>query len=158
MKTKIYKIGRYVLLALVVASILHAFIQSALPPETSVAESNKVGEIIEEIIPPETKPGTFVQKNLRKLAHFTEFFMMGAFVSLYVVIYWNEKSAYCIHVPFGMLIGFFDESIQILSKRGPSVTDVWIDTAGYLSASAIVFAAWYLALLIRRIYLKRRKN
>ena len=43
MKTKIYKIGRYVLIALIVAAILHAFVQSALPPETSAAESNKVG-------------------------------------------------------------------------------------------------------------------
>ena len=156
MKTKIYKIGRYVLIALIVAAILHAFVQSALPPETSAAESNKVGEIIEEIIPPETKPGAFVQKNLRKLAHFTEFFFLGAFTSLYVVFYWNKKSAYCVQLPFGLFVGLLDETIQIFSKRGASVTDVWIDTAGYLSASVIVFAVWYTALLIRHIYLKRR--
>ena len=66
MKRNVYNLFRIVLVLLVLATLAHAFYQSSLPVNESVEQSNKVGEIIEEIIPPETKPGEFIQKNLRK--------------------------------------------------------------------------------------------
>ena len=157
MKINIYKIGRIFLLVLIFASIAHAFIQSALPPEISSAESNKVGDIIEEIIPPETPQGQFVQKNLRKLAHFTEFFIIGTFTTIYVLVYMRKKSAFCVHIPFGIFVGLLDETIQIFSGRGPSVTDVWIDSLGYVTATAIVALLLLSAFFIHR-WIKRRKS
>ena len=66
MKTFVCKNTQIILILLVLSTIAFAFYQSALPPEESAEKSDKVGEIIEEIIPPDTKPGEYVQKNLRK--------------------------------------------------------------------------------------------
>ena len=33
-------------------------------------------------------------------------------------------------VEYGFFAAFLDESIQILSARGPQIADVWLDTAG----------------------------
>ena len=63
MKRIIYKSIGIALIVLILVTIVHAFYQSSLPPAESSKESSKVGEIIEEIIPPQTPPGQFVQQN-----------------------------------------------------------------------------------------------
>ena len=156
MKTYIYKITQILLILLIVATVAHAFYQSSLPTKESVEQSNKVGEIIEEIIPPDTKPGEYVQKNLRKLAHFTEFFFLGLWTSLYVVIFFKKGDAYFFLVPFGVMIALLDETVQIFSKRGSSVSDVWIDTLGYTTAVFFVISAFLICLAV--IYLRKKKS
>ena len=141
MKTFIYKTAQIILILLVLSTVAFAFYQSLLPMEQSTEQSNKVGEIIEEIIPPDTKPGEYVQKNLRKLAHFTEFFFLGLWSSLYVMIFARKVRNALLVLPFGIMIGLLDETVQIFSKRGSSVTDVWIDSLGY--ATAFVFVLFF---------------
>ena len=38
----------------------------------------------------------------------------------------------------GILVGFFDETMQIFSERTYSITDVWIDIAGYASFTLLL--------------------
>ena len=158
MKTKVYLILQILLISLIFLSIGHAFYQSSLPPEESAEESGKVGEIIEEIIPPDTKPGEYVQKNLRKIAHFTEFLFLGLWTSLYVVFFLRNKYALSLIFPFGMTIAVLDETVQIFSNRGPSVTDVWIDFFGYSVALAAVLGSFYAAVLVKRIVRAKREG
>ena len=157
MKKGYYEIFRVMLLVLIFSTVLHAFIQSALPKEASAAESDKVGEIIGEIIPPDTPPGEYIQKNIRKMAHFTEFMVLGLFSSLYSLFYMKKKNALSFTLPFGAAIALFDETIQIFSKRGPSVNDVWIDIFGYFSSFFAVFAVYFVIFFIRR-RLSRQKD
>ena len=156
MKTFVCKSVQILLVLLIIATIAHAFYQSSLPPQKSVEESNKVGEIIEEIIPPDTKPGEYVQKNLRKLAHFTEFFALGLWCTLYVVLFYRRAGGFSLTVPFGMICALLDETVQIFSKRGASVKDVWIDVFGFFCAFLIVIFVFLCVLLIRRISRARR--
>ena len=156
MKSYIYKIARFVLIFLIIATVAHAFYQSSLPMKESAAASDKVGEIIEEIIPPETKPGEYIQKNLRKLAHFTEFFFLGLWTSLYVVFYYRKQGGFISLLPFGMGVALLDETVQIFSKRGSSVKDVWIDTLGYTTALLLVILSFLTFILIR--FLRAKKS
>lgn len=151
MKTFVCKTMQILLILLIVATIAHAFYQSSLPVKESVQQSDKVGEIIEEIIPPETKPGEYVQENLRKIAHFTEFFMLGLWCSLYVLLFLRRAGGFIALIPFGMIMALLDETVQIFSKRGASVTDVWIDVFGYVTAVAAVFLVLLAVLFVRRV-------
>ncbi len=148
------KIFKFSLLALIAATLLFIFIQSILPPETSGAESDAIGEIIGEIIPPDTKPGAFIQINIRKIAHFTEFFCLGAEVALYVVFFLKRPLFVILSYPAVLLSAFFDESIQMLSGRGPSIFDVWIDFFGFFVSASLTYAIFFTA----RYFIMRKKT
>ena len=159
MKKHVLLSVRILLLVLLAVSISHAFIQSSLSQKASSAESNKVGEIVGEIIPPETKPGEYIQTNLRKLAHFTEFANIGTFAVLHAVFYLlKRKWAHILIVPLGMLIALMDETIQIFSNRGASVSDIWIDVLGYVTAIAAVYAAYLAVRLVMFLVLRAKER
>ena len=146
-KEKIIKLS---LLALIVATLLFIFIQSALPPEKSSAESDTVGGIIAEIIPPETKPGAFIQLNLRKIAHFTEFFILGVELAAYVSLFMKRRVFVALSYPAVLISAFFDESIQMFSGRGPAIFDVWIDFFGFFVSASLTYAIFFVARYIMR--------
>lgn len=152
---KIIKIALLVMIALNLAFI---FVQSLLPPEESSKESGAIGEIIEEIIPPETKPGEFVQTNLRKIAHFVEFACLGTTVAVYILLFMNRHTAILCSFPAALIVGFFDESLQLFSGRGASVKDVWIDFFGFLFASLIIYTGYLIFCLIRKNVKKNCHN
>lgn len=69
---------------------------------------------------------------VRKAAHFTEYFALGAELSVLLRICGKKGSRVITDVIiFGLLVGFFDETIQIFSGRAPEIADVWLDWAGY---------------------------
>ena len=150
MRTFIYKTAQIVLVLLILATILHAFYQSSLPTAESVKQSSKVEQIIEEIIPPDTSAGEFVKTNIRKLAHFTEFFMLGLWSALFVLLLKKKKGGFIALLPFGLIVALLDETVQIFSNRGSSVKDVWIDAAGYVCAVITVLFVTFVAFLVKK--------
>ena len=145
------------LISLIVATVSFIFSQSMLPPETSAAESEAVGGIIEEIIPPDTPAGAYVHKNLRKIAHFTEFAVLGVEIAIFVFLFMHRSAAVLLSYPLAIIIAFFDESIQMFSRRGPSIFDVWIDFLGFFTFASITYVIFFAAewLIFR---LKKRKE
>ena len=130
--------------SLIIITLAFIFSQSALPPETSQAESEAVGGIIEEILPPETPAGAYVQKNIRKIAHFTEFALLGTELALFVVLFMKKRWIFAlVSYPAALITAFFDESIQMFSRRGPSIFDVWIDFSGFFVSASIVYALFF---------------
>ena len=83
---------------------------------------------------------------IRKLAHFTEFACFGALLT------WRwgmagEKGFHLWGLPLfcGMSAAMADETIQMFTPdRGPSLTDVWIDTAGVLAGITILLMGYRL--------------
>ena len=149
---------RIFLIALITATLAFTFIQSSLPPEESANESDKVGEIVGEIIPPDTKPGAFIQVNLREIAHFVEFFMLGTEITVYLLIFHRDKRTVLTSVLFAPILALTDESIQHFSNRTPELSDVWLDVCGYVSAAfitALVFFTVRLALAKRMARLSK---
>lgn len=116
---------RNVLIALTVAMLLFIWGQSLLPRELSAEES---GWFTTHIINPLLGLfGLSVKGALvRKLAHVTEYTILSILLTL--LFRGNVKRV----LPLGFAAAFLDESIQILSKRGAMIQDVWIDLLGVL--------------------------
>lgn len=150
MKTKYLCAMKVLLLLLILATLIFIFVQSMIPPKKSQAQSDKIGEIVGEIIPPETPAGDYVQSNIRKIAHFVEFFALGCEVSLYVILFLPRVRWGLLSLPTALFVAFCDESIQMFSGRGPSIKDVWIDFGGFFIASMIFYTVAIIAVLIYR--------
>ena len=82
----------------------------------------------------------FIEKYIRKIAHFSEYFLLGGETvflfspggfRLSLQRFWNALS-------FSVVTAVIDESIQILSGRGPAVLDVLIDSSGALCGILMV--------------------
>lgn len=174
-----------VILVLIALTIGAIFVHSALSPEVSEKESDAVGGIVEEVIeiiaPGNQSFKDFVTKNIRKIAHFVEFGALGLETVLFFFLYYIEKrreeaalsteeepapkfinshdilrfTSY--FLVFGILVAFFDESLQILSKRGPSLTDMWIDIFGYITF-AVAFLLIAVCVKVIRYNVKKRKK
>lgn len=149
------KLVKTILILLIISTAAFIFIQSTKSKEESKSDSDKVGDIIEEIIPPETPAGDFVQTNLRKIAHFTEFFLLGTEVSVLVAVFYFHRFGIPLSYAFGILIAATDETIQIFSERGPSVRDVMIDFLGFAASTVIIYT---LSAIIKLIFEKRKQK
>lgn len=87
---------------------------------------------------------------VRKLAHFTEFWILG-FLSLTGFCLYGKKS-FLLPALFGLLIAAADETIQrFVPGRSGQIMDVLLDFCG-------VAAGCLAALVIRRLLLWRRKR
>lgn len=81
---------------------------------------------------------------IRKAAHFTEFACLGALLA------WRcrmagERHKMAFPALLGMAAAVVDESIQMFTPdRGPSLTDVWIDTSGVITGIMLVLLGYYL--------------
>lgn len=137
----LYEWGRIALIILMAMTIAFMFYCSSLSREESSQQSGTVSLIFDAILPDGTAFKEFVLENLRKIAHFTEYGILGTEVALYILIY--ERKRCKMFAPLSLLVpvlvGFLDESIQVLSERGPSITDVWIDIGGYFAFSILVY-------------------
>ena len=138
------------LIILIIATIAFIFGNSVMPPDASSKQSDEVAGIIGRIIPTDTAIGSFIHQNIRKIAHFVEYGLLGLEIAIYVILYTEKKlnqAALSILVPFA--VGFTDETIQIFSGRGPSITDVWIDVFGFVFFSLIVYFVSIVLIFIR---------
>ena len=156
--TKIKKLprGSAVLMIIMMVTVLSFFVQSALPPEASSAESNAVSDAIEPIIPSDTPVGEFVHPNIRKIGHFSEFGLLGLEAAIFVFLYAKKRAtASAFAFVFAQLVALLDETVQIFSGRGPEITDVWIDILGFSTLFAVTIGA---AFAIRAIMNRLRKN
>ena len=111
---------------LIVTGLMLAFIfgQSLLPQSVSADES---GWLTDKVLNPLLNLlgfGSVTNHTVRKIAHVTEFTILSALLML------------CFHgqimksAGIGFTAVFLDESIQLLSGRGASIADVWIDLIG----------------------------
>lgn len=125
--------GRIVLLIATALMILFIFAQSLLPKSLSSEES---GWLMNTVINPllqsiGLKP--LSHHTIRKIAHVAEFTVL----SMLLVLTFRGRIIRSAGV--GFTIAFLDESIQLLSGRGASVTDIWIDLIGVAIGTALGF-------------------
>ena len=83
---------------------------------------------------------------IRKLAHLTEFACLAALIS-WCLGRVNVKKVHQIWmaVLLAMAVGLVDETIQLYTPdRGPSLTDVWIDTLGAVLGMMAVQLGYHL--------------
>lgn len=158
MKNKVIFYSRIILIALIICTLCFTFYQSMLPPEQSSEVSDSVSDAIEPIIPSDTPTGSYVHTNLRKIAHFVEFAALGLEVALFVILFlptWGasvrSRLTFILHSYLvAPITALLDETIQIFTNRGSSVSDVWLDTAGFVSFATLVYLIYLAVVFIRR--------
>lgn len=83
---------------------------------------------------------------IRKMAHFTEYFLMG-------VLLWNCLRSYMLTGKLWLVLQLWlitvipltDETIQLFSEgRAGMISDVWLDVSGAALGSLGMFGAWHL--------------
>ncbi len=119
-----WRAALWVLVGLTVGFILSRSMRGKV---ASDGESQWVTDLLREIFHSDSISHAFV----RKLAHFTEFFILGAELSGLLWLERRRSVQSYLNIWFaGELCALLDETVQIFSGRGPSVADVWLDTAG----------------------------
>lgn len=140
------QILRAALWAVIALTLVFIWSRSARGKVASDGESQWVTELLREIFRTDSISHAFV----RKLAHFTEFALLGAELSL---LLWLERKAsvqWYVNIWFaGEFCALCDETVQIFSGRGPMVRDVWLDTAGATCGILLVLGVRALTANIR---------
>ena len=132
-------------LILSILTVLFIWANSVLNKSASTEQSGVIRGFLQNLFDLIGVPVDVTMDIVRKMAHFAEFFLLGAEITLYTV--WGRGIA-----RFDLLnligavfaVGFVDETIQIFSKRGPAITDVWLDLFGGATAILLVIACHYL--------------
>ena len=128
--------NRKVIIIVAVFVLLFIWIQSAVPEKKSAHESdwfriNVVNPVARFLNQPEP-----TKDDVRKAAHAVEF----GILSIVVVILWKGNIVRSFYT--GFTVAFLDESLQILTKRGALVKDVWVDLIGVAIGTAIGYLIW----------------
>ena len=146
------ELSRLLLRALIFATVVFIIVNSMFPPELSEEQSDAVGGFLSQIIPADTPLGAFIFDNLRKIAHFAEYGLLGAEIAVYVLISDDKlrpKQA-LLSLTVGPVLGFVDETVQIFSGRGPAIVDVWIDIGGFVFFSLGIYGATALFVTLKK--------
>ncbi len=132
---------------LLVCCLVFIWGNSLLPGEISGAISDWVGQILSHIFG-STGEDTPSGIPLRKIAHFTEFAVLGALLGWHHGMLGKPKYQGFF---LGAAAALVDETIQVfVPHRGPSIFDVCIDSSGVLTGM-ILFC-------LGHTYLKRRPS
>lgn len=158
---RIALIARILLIVVIAATVAFIFGNSVLPSAESLEQSDAIKDIIIEILPDDSPAESFVEQYIRKIAHFSEYGLLGIEIALYMIIFERRRLRLApISLVFALVVAFFDESIQMFTERGPAIMDVWIDVGGFAFFSLITYALFALVLLAvfftKRI--RERKN
>ena len=116
---------------LIILTVVFIFLQSIVPENKSAIESVWVTE---QLVNPlfSIIGKAFKFDFVRKVAHVIEFFVLTVFI--YVLLKRPVRVFYA-----SFTISFLDESLQILTKRGALISDVWIDLIGIVFGVIICF-------------------
>lgn len=125
------RLTELILWVLLILTLVLIFSSSMTNGEESGALSEKVFLWIESILEKVHLEWILTEFLLRKIGHFTEFFLLGLeLTALFRIV---RKKSWVNPAFFGLLAGLADETIQIYSAgRVSAVTDVWIDFSGVL--------------------------
>ena len=139
-------------LALILANLALIWGNSLLPGEESGEMSGFFMEFLLNLLNLPATAAEPLHHLIRKAAHFTEFACLAMELT-WLAGMLGETGFHLAALPLagGMFTALTDESIQLLTPdRGPSLQDVWLDTAGALAGMMIVIFGYHL--------LKRKKR
>lgn len=154
------KIFFWVLIIAIVLTVVFIFSNSLKPKDQSLEDSNMVGGFISSLFPPESDIGKFILEYIRKIAHFTEYGLLGIEAALFIIFFFKKRIATALlSFNFSLVVAVIDESLQYLSDRGPSISDVWIDVGGFAFFTLLTYGiAFAVYLIVSRIGKKSNKT
>lgn len=132
---------RTILMILVFLWTLFIFAQSLLPGEVS---SNQSGFIVDALYPLIQRLGINMGVDtfsfwIRKLAHFTEYFILGVLLFMTYQHRFQTKMLLVIIFLQGLITASIDETIQLFTpNRSGEIRDVLIDVSGVMMATIVL--------------------
>ena len=116
----------------------------------SSLKSGRMRELIQPLLELLVGRGNVTDHLVRKLAHFTEFAVLGALLLLLTAAAFRVRLQTALNCLFFLLLAALtDETIQIFTGRGPQVQDVWLDFAGGTAGLLAMLLLWRLLRLLR---------
>lgn len=114
-----------------ILALCFIWMQSFLSPNLSSAESDFVLKLVRPFIELIVGKNANLSFVVRKMAHYTEYALLG----LIAFFYFEKNSRKTIaQFIFSLLaclfVAFIDETIQKFTGRGSTIVDVWIDFSG----------------------------
>ena len=110
---------------------------SCMPAVHSGAESGALLTVVQRLLP------WMTDHILRKCAHFGEYALLGVFTA--AALRTGTRFSWPAALPPGTLAALCDETIQLLVPgRSGQITDVWLDTAGYLTGALLTLLIFFL--------------
>ena len=133
-----------VLLILIVITLCIIWGHSLEGPQDSSQKSQAVLEhVVKPILGPIVGEENVTEYFVRKMGHFTEFFALGLESFLLLWVRRKIRPHWIVHaLCFGFLVGAADETLQMFTGRGSSLSDVWLDFAGFAVASGLVLLVY----------------
>ena len=148
---------------LILATVAFIISNSAMPAEKSNSTSEGVTDKVVESVKPlkdaieqEKVDKEDIHKGVRKIAHVLEYALLGAeMMALLLLIFSTDPMKRLIYILFfGLALAVCDESVQKLTDRTSSTTDVMIDFGGLCIGIALAYFAF---VVIRPIIKKKSK-
>lgn len=127
----------------VIAYILFIFSNSMKPAGLSSADSGTVLELVRNICASVSiDSGMITEHIIRKLAHFSEYTLLGIFLFSCLDSYeLGRESRGMLQIILGFSVPFTDETIQLfVAGRSGQISDVWLDCAGVVFGTLICWA------------------
>ena len=157
MKKKADRKSTYIWCGITILWIFVIWGHSLMSGQVSSAESNRVLAMIQPIFEKLHLSDFLVLLNIRKIAHFTEFFILGLLLSASIrkcFAKWPIPVHFCAMLT-GTLVAICDESIQaFIPGRSSQLTDVMIDFTGIFCSVITVMLVKYISCF----FSKRKKK
>ena len=118
------------------ATLCFIFSQSMRSIPDSREQSSRVMALLRPFLEFFVGEGNVTLYLVRKLAHFVEFFALGAELAALCLL-WERPVLWALFA--GLLAAMTDETIQIFYDRGSQVQDVWLDFSAVLTAGVLGF-------------------
>ena len=143
-------VRKRILITLVILTLVFIWGNSALPAEPSNTISDDVttavgGEITNNDMQESTATTWVTSEYVRKLAHVTEFAVLGIVATLLAKkrknCAFSNLSALAL---FGLSVAVIDETIQLFNDRTSAVKDIWIDFGGFTIGCCVALLTGYL--------------
>ena len=148
-------IGTLLLLLAVLAVLAFIWGNSLDSAAESSLKSGRMRELIQPLLELLVGQGNVTDHLVRKLAHFTEFAVLGALLLLLTAAAFRVRLQSVVNCLFFLMAAAqTDETIQIFTGRGPQIQDVWLDFAGGFTGLLVMLALWA---LLRRAFRSRRR-
>lgn len=131
--------------------------QSSLPGNVSGEKSDNVAGVVDDALDKINIDTSNVNLGqiVRKLAHFTEFFLFGLVWALFYITILPPKIALPIALTQGVLTAVIDETIQyFIPGRAMQIKDMLIDSSGVIFA--VIFCI--VVILIRSKIMKKKEG
>ena len=154
------KIGIGICLVCILLTVAFIFYNSAQPVPESQKASASVAETIVSVAPNGGESfgswNSFVNY-IRKAAHALEFFVLGTELSLLFFAVLQKRGVQAVWnvLTLALLTAVTDESIQILSGRGPRVQDVLLDFGGGAVALTLVMLIFLIVRAVQNSHAKK---